>query len=78
MQRFKNILCVVDTDLKDDAALEHAVKLAENNQANLSVVEVIDEIPSNTKLLERVLSPDDLQKKMVEEHHHRLEELVTP
>jgi universal stress protein E len=76
MQRFNNILCVVDTVLKDNAALEHAVKLAENNQATLTVIEVIDEIPPNTKLLERVLSPNDLQAKIVEEHHQRLEELV--
>ena len=78
MKRFKNVLCVVGTDQNDNTALEYAVKLAENNQATLSVIEVVDEIPPNTKLLERILSPDDLQAKMVEEHLQRLEERVTP
>ncbi|MEH6468211.1 MAG: universal stress protein [Porticoccus sp.] len=77
MQRFKNILCVVSTGLKDNAALEQAVKLAENNQASLTVVEVIDEIPPNT-LLERILSTKDLQAKIVMEHRRRLEEFVAP
>jgi nucleotide-binding universal stress UspA family protein len=78
MQRFKNILCVIGTESNDSAALEYAVKLAENNQATLSVVEVVDEIPPNTKLLERVLAPEELQAKMVEEHLQRLDELVAP
>ncbi len=78
MQRFKNILCVVSVDQKDNAALEHAAKLAENNQASLTVVEVIDEIPPNTKLLDRVLSSYDLQAKMVDEYRQKLEELVIP
>ena len=78
MQRFKDILCVVVPDVGGDTALERAVTLAKNNQARLTIVEVIDEIPPNTKLLDRVLSPDDLQAMMIEEHRQRLEELVTP
>ncbi|MGD8933316.1 MAG: universal stress protein [Gammaproteobacteria bacterium] len=78
MQRFKNILCVVNTELNDASALEHAVKLAVNNHARLTVVEVIDEIPPNTTLLERTLSPVDLQAKMIAEHQERLQELVSP
>lgn len=72
MRRFKNILCVVGPELKDNVALEHAAKLAENNQASLTVVELIDEIPPNIKLLERILSPEDLQAKIVMEHQKKL------
>jgi nucleotide-binding universal stress UspA family protein len=77
MQRFKNILCVVNTELDDDFALEHAVKLAVNNNAQLTVVEVIDEIPPNTTLLERTLSPIDLQEQMIVAHQKRLQDLVS-
>ena len=76
MQRFNNILCVVAPDVERDNTLEHAVTLANNNQARLTVVEIVDEIPPNTKLLERVLSPVDLQAMMIEEHRQRLEEMV--
>ena len=78
MQRFKNILCIVNTELNDTPVLEHAAKLAANNQARLTVVEVIDEIPPNTTLLERTLSPVDLQEKIVMEHQKKLEEMVSP
>jgi nucleotide-binding universal stress UspA family protein len=77
MKRFKNILCVVDTELEDTSVLEHAVKLAANNNAQLTVVEVIDEIPPNTTLLERALSSIDLQAQMIAAHQKRLQELVS-
>ena len=77
MQRFKNILCVVNTDRNDTSALEHAAKLAINNQASLTVVAVIDEIPPNTKLFERTMSPVDVQIMIVAEHHKKLEEMIS-
>ncbi len=78
MQRFKDILCVVGSDIDAGSALGRAVALANNNQARLTVIEVVEEIPPNTKLLDRALSHDDLKTKMVEEHRQRLEELVAP
>ena len=67
MRRFKNILCVIGTDLHGDSALARAHTLAVNNQARLSVVQVIDEIPPNTKLMDRVMSPVNLQEEIVNE-----------
>jgi nucleotide-binding universal stress UspA family protein len=40
MQRFKKILCVIDHGEASKPALERAVALAENNQAELTVVDV--------------------------------------
>ena len=77
MRRFKNILCVVNTEHDDASVLEHAVKLAVNNHAQLTVLEVIDEIPPNTTLLERTLSPIDLQDQMIRAHQNRLQELAS-
>ncbi len=48
MKRFKNILFVADADLKCRDALVRAVTLAENNQANLTVVSVMDELSVGT------------------------------
>jgi len=78
MNRFKNILCVVNTELKDNSALEHATKLAEKNQASLTVIEVIDELVPMTTLYERTLSSVDLQAQMVMEHQKRLDDLISP
>ena len=78
MQRFKNILCVVNTDRNDMSTLERAVELAGNNQASLTVVEVIDEIPPDTKLFDRTLSPGKFQATIIEDHENRLENLISP
>jgi len=78
MKRFKNILCVVNTDVENNVAIEHAAKLAEKNQVGLTVVEVIDEIVPNTTLYERTMSPVDLQAQMIAEHQDRLQELISP
>lgn len=76
MQRFKNILCVVSTGADSKGLLERALTLATNNQARLTVIEVIDEILSDTKLMERVLSAVNLQAEIIAEHQKGLQELV--
>ena len=78
MKRFKNILCIVNTDMQNTIAVEHAVKLAVKNQASLTVVEVIDEIPPDTTLFERTMSSIDLQAEIIAAHQNRLQELVSP
>ena len=76
MQRFKNILCVVGPGSDGRGAVARALTLADNNQAQLTVVEVNDEIPPNTTIMERTLSPVDLQGTLVMEHQKGLQELV--
>ena len=46
MKRFKNILFVSEPELKGGNAFERAVMLAENNQAQLTVVSIMEEIPT--------------------------------
>lgn len=77
MNRFKNILCIVNTDMHDSVTVEHAVRLAEKNHTSLTIIEVIDEIPPNTTLFERTLSSIDLQEKIIAVHQNRLQELVS-
>ena len=60
MQRFENILCVATSGSTDHVALERAITLAENNQARLTVVEVIDKLPYNAKLIANALSLEEL------------------
>ncbi len=78
MQRFKNILCVVVPDSTNDVALQRAAALAESNQASLTVVEVIEEIPSEMKLLNRALWPAEFREKRIAGHQQKLQELVAP
>ncbi len=74
MKRFKNILFIAAPDSVGGAALECATTLAVNNQARLTVVRVIEEMPLELKLVDRVLSADDLQAEIVAKHRQKLEE----
>ncbi len=78
MQRFQNILCAVTPGPAGDDAIARAVTLTENHQARLTLMEVIDGIPSEAKLLDRALWPPDLRQRILTEHHRRLTERVTP
>jgi len=78
MQRFKDILCVATPGSIDHVALERAVALADNNRARLTVVEVVNEIPRNTKLIAHAQSFDELQAKIAAGHRQGLEKLVAP
>ena len=59
MQRFKNILFIAIPGFVSGTALERAVTLANKNLARLTVVEVIDKVPSNIKLPDGVPSPEE-------------------
>ena len=74
MKRFKNILCVVsDVDCHD--LVDRAVELANNNQALLTIVKVIDDV-SSSPLVRRFLSHDELQSEIINEHKLQLENLI--
>lgn len=78
MRRFKHILFVVDPRENCRAVLERAVGLAENNQADLAVVDVVPRVPAGFILPEGGAVPADLQIALVNEHARRLERLIEP
>jgi len=78
MKRFKNILFVFESAVDDPMALECAATLAGNNQAQLTVVEVMDELPSTVGAASDSVSPETLQEAMLEERRERLGRLVEP
>ena len=45
MQRFHNILLLASNTMEMDETFDRAVELAENNQAQLTVVDVLKELP---------------------------------
>ncbi|MBF0252057.1 MAG: universal stress protein [Alphaproteobacteria bacterium] len=77
MNRFKKIICVVADGCANEQAITRAVTLAAHNSAQLTVLEVVCEIPPNTKLLDRTLFPD-IEKKFMLEKAESLEAFVTP
>jgi universal stress protein E len=78
MRRFKNILFVADSGLKGSDAFERAVSLTENNQASLTVVDVVERVTAGIGMSEGGPISADLQAAMVREHTQGLETLVAP
>jgi universal stress protein E len=80
MQRFKKILFVAGGPDGGAAALERAVSLARNNQAQLMAIDVVRQTPSDLRTLidAAVTAPENLQQQLVLDSSARLEALVAP
>jgi nucleotide-binding universal stress UspA family protein len=77
MKPFKNILCVLTPSQTCKAALERAVSLAENNQARLTVVDVVERIAAGTRMQDGEPMPGDLQTMVNSDHLRTLETFTT-
>ena len=77
MKRFKNILFVTDSELKGGDAFERAVTLAEHNQARLTVVSIIEELPTDSSAEIQGISMIKLQDAILEQQQFQLEKMVT-
>jgi universal stress protein E len=75
MQRFKNILLLYGCDR---ATLDHAAKLAKQNRARLTVVQVVKEMPQEWQHMQLGRTSVDVQKLAISECKARLEEFVAP
>jgi len=78
MKRFKNILYVSEDSVVQDAAITRAVSLANNNQAELTVISVMEEITEGIGIPNDVSLSTDLQTLIQTEHYKALELLVEP
>lgn len=76
MRRFKDILYIVASESNSKVAFKHAVTLANNNQARLTVVEIIDKIPSTLITDGRTLSTERFREKIIADHQQILQALV--
>jgi universal stress protein E len=78
MKRFRNILFVADPEKVCRSAFERAVLLAENNQAELSVVDVLPRLTAGFRLRDGGKTEEDLQAAAAEQRLCRLESMIKP
>jgi len=78
MKRFNNILCVVEQGAGFNPALIRAATLAENNQANLTVIAVAECVAAGIGMPGGRLISADLQAALVSEYEQNLESLIEP
>jgi len=77
MKRFKNIL-FVNVKPDDKAAFERAVTLAVRNQATLTVVEVLETLPPEERMLINSRHNVDLMEIAAQKSSKHLESLIAP
>ena len=78
MQRFKDILCVLETAMSCKPVMERAVTLAENNQANLTVMDVVEHVTAGIGMPDGGPISADLQAALVSARAQELEKMVEP
>jgi len=78
MRRFKNILCVVESENTCRRAIERSASLAMNNQARVTVATVIERIPEGVRLPEDGPTAGDLQAGSRDATGQWLESLIEP
>jgi len=75
MQRFKNILCVVDPEKGNKTALERALTLAEKNNATLTVINVFSGSGINANMFTQNI-PDDIEASLIDSKNEQLKSFV--
>ena len=78
MKRFKDILCVIEPDKIWKPVLERAVSLAENNQAALTVVNVVPRVAADINMPDGGPISNALQTAIVEDQQKQLDEITKP
>ena len=78
MNRFKNILYIMEPTEANSSALERAITLAENNQATLTVINVIPRITAGINLPEGGPISEELQTVLKQTHLQELDDLIRP
>lgn len=78
MKRFKNILLVINSQIKNPAALSCAFSLAIKNNAKLSIVDVVQETSSYQPILPESVKDINLHDLLVEEKKENLMWILRP
>ena len=76
MKRFKNILLVYNGRESEQSTLARAIDLATRNQARLTVIQVISQIPRDYRMLITSLFFDEIMENAVREHTLLLEKHI--
>ena len=78
MKRFENILLVTYGSGNIRAALKRAVRLAKENQARLTLVDIVEKFPRGTTILPTGISHTELEETVTRQQYELSERLIAP
>lgn len=73
MKRFKNILLVADYDAKQQMAVDRAVSLARQNEARLTALTVVKELPADARMAITIMPPQELLVLVIDDRREKAE-----
>ena len=76
MKRFKKLLLVCNFDTKQDMAVERAVSLAQQNEAKLTVITVVKDIPADMGMAITAITPQEVFQLVIDDQQKRVDALV--
>lgn len=76
MKRFKNILLVCNFDVKQKRAVERAVSLARQNEAHLTVISVVKELPAHVSMAITIMPSQELVDIVLNDRQARIDVMV--
>lgn len=78
MKRFNNILYILDSKMKEpSASLMRAISIAKNNQADITLLQVLPKISISSHSKEIDIDGDEIRKSIFENEESNLNKLVT-
>lgn len=77
MERITNILYIMDSEMCGMQALEHVMLLARDHRANVTLLDVIEKLPSSTRMMVTAIPPGDLKDSVIRKRSRQLEELAS-
>jgi len=76
MKRFKNILLACDFKTKQGMAVERAVSLAQQNEARLTVIAVVKDIPADMGMAITAITPQEVFQLVIDDQQKKVDALV--
>jgi nucleotide-binding universal stress UspA family protein len=76
MKRFSNVLLIADVALENSKAMERAVEFALNNQASLTLIDIVDDFSTEIQMAVTAVTGEKLSDMMVSEKRKHLEKIV--
>ena len=76
MNRFKNILLVLNPEGNDDATVSLAVSLARRNQSDLTLISIVEDLPPEAHMWVDALPSEGLFERVMKDHQEQLQPLI--
>ena len=76
MKRFNNILLIFDPKSKTQAAVDHAISLAKANAAQITILSVLKNLPSDLSMAISVMPAQELLALAIKERQAQLDEII--